>query len=414
MKKHILVVSQYFYPEQFRINDMCEEWVRRGYEVTVITGIPNYPAGKFYKGYTLFKRRSEVYKGINIIRLPIIPRGNNSIMLALNYLSFVISGFFWKSFTKLDADQVFIFEVSPMTQALPGVWYAQRKKVPCFIYVQDLWPENVEIITGIKNKIIIGWIGRMVDYIYENCEKIFTTSRSFKKSISERRVPMKKIEYLPQYAEEFYQPLKLTNINNESLRKKFSIVFAGNIGTAQGLDILPKTAKILKDKVDEDTFQFNIIGDGRYKNTLIEMVNDYNVSEVFNFIDKQPAIKIPEFMSLNDAAFICFTDNPLFKMTIPAKLQSYMACGIAIIASASGETSQIIEEANAGLTAPPGDAEELANIIMDMLCKTNDEIKQLGKNAKKYSDLHFSKKNLMDQVELHFNKHKKTEETYNV
>lgn len=411
MKKHILVISQYFFPEQFRINDMCEEWVNRGYEVTVVTGIPNYPAGKFYKGYGFLKKNKEIYKGMNIIRLPIIPRGNNSIMLVLNYLSFVVSGFFWKLFTKVKADQVFIFEVSPMTQALPGVWYAKKNMVPCFLYVQDLWPENVEIITGIKNKTIIGMIGKMVDYIYKNCTKIFTTSQSFKKSINERQVPIEKIEYWPQYAEEFYQPLNTNNIKNEDV---FNIVFAGNIGNAQGLDILPRTASIVKEKMSRKKVCFNIIGDGRYKRTLIQTVNEYEVSDMFNFIDKQPATKIPEYMAENDAAFICLTDNPLFKMTIPAKLQSYMACGISIIASAGGETSKIIKEANAGLTASPGDEEQLAEIIISMLHKTNEEIKELGESAKKYSDSHFDKRKLMDQMELYFDNCEEPEEIYNV
>lgn len=403
MKKHILVISQYFFPEQFRINDICEEWISRGYKVSVVTGIPNYPEGKFYNEYGFFKKNKENYKGINIIRLPIIPRGKNSIMLVLNYLSFVISGFFWKLFTKLKADQVFIFEVSPMTQALPGVWFAKKNKIPCFLYVQDLWPENVEIITGIKNKKIIGMIGKMVDYIYHNCTKIFTTSQSFKKSIKERKVPIEKIEYWPQYAENFYQPFQET-VNSKGTKDEFfNIIFAGNIGNAQGLDILPKTAKILKQKNNNINVKFNIVGDGRYKNTLIENVNEYNVVDMFHFIDKQPAEKIPEFMANNDAAFICLTENPLFKMTIPAKLQSYMACGIPIIASAEGETRQVIKEANAGLAAPPGDEEKLVDIILTMLRKSKSEIDELGKNAKNYSDLHFNKKKLMDQMEIYFN-----------
>lgn len=414
MKKHILVISQYFFPEQFRINDMCEEWISRGYKVTVVTGIPNYPAGKFFNGYGLFKKNRENYKGINIVRLPIIPRGNNPLMLVLNYFSFVVSGFFWQLFTKIKADQVFIFEVSPMTQALPGVWYAKKYQLPCFLYVQDLWPENVEIITGIKNQTIISFIGKMVDYIYKNCTKIFTTSMSFKKSINERQVPIEKIEYWPQYAEDFYQPLNLKETTKNSRREIFNIIFAGNIGNAQGLDILPKTAKILKQEGNDTKIHFNIIGSGRYKERLIKTVNNYNVRDMFNFIDKQPAEKIPEFVAVNDAAFICLTSSPLFKMTIPAKLQSYMACGVSIIASAGGETSKIIEEAEAGLTAPPGDEKKLAEAILNMAKKTENEILALGKNAKKYSDLHFNKTVLMDEMEKHFDNYEESEESYNV
>ncbi|MGI6227805.1 MAG: hypothetical protein ACOYJ1_16315 [Peptococcales bacterium] len=151
MQKHILVIAQYFYPEQFRINDICTEWIKRNYRVTVVTGIPNYPQGKYYKGYGLFKRRRETYNGIDIISIPLVPRGNNAFMLAFNYLSFVISGFFWNLFTRIKADYVFIFEVSSMTQALPGIWYAKKMQIPCYLYVQDLWPENIEIIKGIIN-----------------------------------------------------------------------------------------------------------------------------------------------------------------------------------------------------------------------------------------------------------------------
>lgn len=414
MKKHILVVSQYFFPEQFRINDMCEEWVNRGYKITVLTGIPNYPEGRFYDGYGLFKRKKETYKGMEIIRLPILPRGKSSIMLVLNYLSFVISGLFWKMFTKLDADQVFIFEVSPMTQALPGVWYANKKNIPSFIYVQDLWPENVEIITGIKNKTIMNMIGKMVDYIYKNCSKIFTTSESFKRAINNRGISIDKIEYWPQYAEEFYEPILRTNHNLEKQKNTFNIVFAGNIGNAQGLDILPKVAKKLKQIQTTKKVQFNIIGDGRYKATLMQTVENYKVSDMFNFIEKQPALKIPEYMSENEAAFICLTDSPLFKMTVPAKLQSYMACGIAIIASADGETSEIINESNAGLAALPGDVNGLTKIIIDMLNKSEEEIKELGKNAKFYSEANFNKKKLMNQMDIYFKEYENMEEIYDV
>jgi len=399
MKKHILVIAQYFYPEQFRINDICTEWVKRGYRVTVITGIPNYPQGKYYPGYGLFKKRKETYNGIEIIRIPLVPRGKNAIMLALNYLSFVVSGFFWKVFTRIKADYVFIFEVSPMTQALPGVWYAKRKKIPCYLYVQDLWPENVEIITGIANKHIIGTIGKMVDYIYARCAKIFTTSNSFVKSIESRGVPSERIEYWPQYAEDFYIPLEKTSIQEISEDDAFNIIFAGNIGNAQGLDILPITAVILKERKLNRKIHFNIVGDGRYKETLVELVNMNNVSDMFNFITKQPAIKIPEFLAGSDASFLCLTNSPLFAMTIPAKLQSYMACGIPIIASADGEIGQIITEAKAGVCSPAGDAQKLAEVIIDISSKSREQLNQLGIKSREYYDMNFNKQDLLNRMD---------------
>jgi len=402
LKKHILVIAQYFYPEQFRINDICAEWVNKGYKVSVVTGIPNYPEGKYYEGYGLFKKRTESYNGIEIIRIPLIPRGKNAIMLVLNYLSFVVSGFFWKLLTKIKADYVFIYEVSPMTQALPGVWYAKRRKIPCYLYVQDLWPENVEIITGIRNKYIIGAIGKMVDYIYSRCTKIFATSVSFVRSIEERGVLSEKVEYWPQYAEDFYIPLEKKSHPMIKNDQAFNIIVAGNIGHAQGLDILPKAALLLKEKKLSRRIRFNLVGDGRFKMELLDIVDRYHVSDMFHFIDKQPANTIPEMMAACDAAFLSLIDSPLFAMTIPAKLQSYMACGMPIIASANGETSRIIHESNSGFHAPAGDAQQLALIIMEIISKPQEQLKQLGTNARAYYDKQFNKQELLKRMDAYF------------
>ncbi|UOR11310.1 glycosyltransferase family 4 protein [Halobacillus amylolyticus] len=402
MKKHILVISQYFYPEQFRINDICIEWIKRGYKVTVITGIPNYPEGRYYLDYGVFKKRKEVYNGIEIVRLPLIPRGNNSVMLALNYFSFVVSGLFWNLFTKLDPDYVFIFEVSPMSQALPGVWHAKKRNIPCFLYVQDLWPENVEIITGIKNKFIINSIGKMVDYIYKRTTKIFTTSNSFIKAIENRGVPKQKIEYWPQYAEGFYQPLSNCYVDEIPLDDMFNITFAGNIGYAQGLDILPHVAKRIQENYKNNNVRFNIIGGGRYKSDLEELVFQMEVDNMFNFIPKQKPEKIPEFLSVSDAAFLCLTESKLFEMTIPAKLQTYMACGMPIIGSADGETSNIIKSSGAGVCSPTGDIENLAENIIYLSRIGKDELIQIGSKSKKYYDFHFNKDNLLESMDQHF------------
>lgn len=401
MKKHILVISQYFYPEQFRINDICKEWVKRGYKVTVVTGIPNYPQGKYYNDYGLFKRRKEQHMGIDIIRIPLVPRGKNKVMLALNYLSFVLSGFFWKAFTRINADYVFIFEVSPMTQALPGVWYAKKKNIPCYLYVQDLWPENVEIITGISNKMIIGNIGKMVDYIYRHCTKIFTTSNSFVDAINKRDVSKEKIVFWPQYAEDFYVPKKKMTMAEIPDDDKINIVFAGNIGKAQGLDILPKVAKIMLEE-NWTNIRFNIIGDGRFKEELIEIVKNCKVDQMFNFIEKQPAERIPDFIAVCDATFLSLVDSPLFSMTIPAKLQSYMACGKPIIAAVNGESRRIIEEAKAGYCCEAGNEKALSRILHIFIKQTEEQRMEIGKNARKYYEINFNKKILLDRMDDYF------------
>ena len=412
MKKRVLVISQCFYPEQFRINDITEQWVKRGYDITVVTAIPNYPQGKFYDGYGITKNRTEYYKGMKIVRLPIIPRGNNPIMLCLNYLSFIISGFFWSKLTKLDVDYVFNFETSPITQSLLGVWYSKRKKKPYYLYIQDLWPENVESVAGVKNKFILNLIGKMVDYIYSNSTKVLATSKSMIEAIKSRNVPQSKLEYFPQYAEDFYKPVDKNMVENKIKntiysknihgRENFNLIFTGNIGYAQGLDILPKVAKILKQDDLPKNVIFNMIGDGRYKSTLIKIIKDLNVEDMFNFINRQPAEKIPQYMSLSDVAVLTLSNNKVFEMTIPAKLQSYIACAMPIVASAQGETENIINESNCGICVKNGDEIAFARAIKQLMFLEKKELNKLGQNGMEYSKKNFNRELLLNQMDLNF------------
>jgi len=392
--KHILVISQYFYPENFRINDICTEWVKRGYKVTVITGIPNYPEGKFFDGYGYTKKRKEYWNGIEIIRIPLIPRGKSSIGMAANYISFPISGLFMNLFSDIKADYVFTFEVSPMTQALIGCWYAKKHHVPHYLYVQDLWPENVITVTGIHNPLIIKPIDRMVDYIYQNTDEIFTTSPSFVEAIRNRKVKVskEKVHYWPQYAEEFYKPVPRKAVAEIPEDDSFKIIFTGNIGTAQGLQLLPQAAELLKN----EKVKFVIVGNGRYLDEFKKEIVSRNVENKFIMIPRQPAERIPELLAACDAAFLSFQKDKLWEMTIPAKLQSYMACGMPIIAAAQGETKRIIEEAGCGVCCEIGDADELAFSIIEMM---NTDVIELRQKSRKYFEDHFSKQMLMDEMD---------------
>ena len=397
-KKHILVISQYFYPEQFRINDMCAEWVKRGYKVTVLTGYPNYPQGKYYEGYGWFKKTKQRWNGVDIIRIPLTARGQGSVKLALNYFSFVVSGFFWAKTTRIKADYVFTFEVSPMTQALIGVWYSKRRNIPNYLYVQDLWPENVEIVTGIHSPLVIKPIEVMVSHIYKHCDVIFATSPSFVKEIQKRvKKDKSKVKYLPQYAEEFYKPAKRKPVSEIPDDDSFKIIFTGNIGKAQGLDILPRAAKQLK---GIENVKFVIVGDGRDKDNFLKQIADNGVQDMFVMIDRQPPERIPELLAACDAAFISFMPDPLFEKTIPAKLQSYMACGMPIIAAANGETKRIIEKAKCGVCSPIGDETALSKEIVALITKKN----YLDMKAKSlyFSDLMFDKKRVMNNIEKYF------------
>ena len=398
--KHILLISQYFYPEPFRVNDMAAEWVKRGYKVTVLTGIPNYPMGKFYDGYDYRHKRRECWNGVDIIRIPLIPRGNsrnkllNAAGMAANYLSFIVSGRGWVKKNNIKADLVFTVEVSPMTQALIGTWYKKRYHVPAYLYVQDLWPENVVTVTGIQSKAVIGPINRMVDKIYRETDEIFTTSPSFVKAIVNRKtkVDRKKVHYWPQYAEEFYRPMPRQNIDGIPDDGSFKIAFTGNIGTAQGLGILPETARLLK----TENVKFIIVGDGRFLPELERQIEKRRVREKFILLPRVPASRIPEILSACNAGFISFAQTPLWEMTIPAKLQSYMACGKAIIASASGETKRIIQEAECGVCCEIGNAQALADGIKKLI---RADCQDMGRKARKYFRENFDKKKLMDQMD---------------
>ena len=412
-EKHILVVSQYFYPETFRINDMCLEWVKRGYKVTVVTGIPNYPMGKTFKGYGITKKRHEVWNGIEIYRIPLIPRGSGSLGMIANYLSFMVSGMLAGKMKNIKADLVFSFEVSPMTQVMTGISFAKKLHVPHYLYVQDLWPENVITVTGIRNPLIIKPIDKMVDYIYKNSDEIFATSPSFVEAICNRKVAVnrEKVHYWPQYAEEFYQPVDKSNAKETAVAygipndDSFKIIFTGNVGTAQGLQILPKTAEILKN----ENVKFVIVGDGRYLDTLTEEIKKYQVTDKFILVPRQPAETVPTLLASCEAAFISFAKDELWTKTIPAKLQSYMACGMPVIAAAEGETAKIIKEAACGAYSSIGNVDKLSEVIRIMI---NANLNEMGKRSREYYEIHFDKQMVMNQMEEYLDKGNKIYESF--
>ena len=396
----ILVVSQYYYPEQFRINDICKEWVKKGYEVTVVTGIPNYPEGKFFKGYSFFKRRKEIVDGVQIIRLPIIPRGKNTIMLVLNYLSFVVSGFFFSMLTKKEFDKVFTYEVSPITQALLSVWYCKRKKTESILYVMDLWPESIELATGKRNDKVFRIIDKIVNYIYKNTTVILTSSNAFREDIIKKGYDSNKIICWPQYAEDFYleNKHKKTEIIEDN---KFKIIFTGNIGYAQGLEILLEVGKQIKEK--KEKIVFYLVGDGRAKNELKTNVEKKQLNEIIKFIDKKPAEEIPNYIQDCDATFISLKSNKIAEKILPAKLQSYLAAGKPIIGYAKGEVDYIINQSKSGVCYTCQDANELFNIILELKAKNKQELEKYGINARKYFEEHYQKEYLLKQMDDIFN-----------
>ena len=401
-KKHILVITQYFYPETFRINDMAQEWVRRGYKVTVLTGIPNYPMGKFYKGYGYRQGRKERWNGVRVIRIPLIPRGNfknkllNAIGMSANYLSFVLSGWIWVKRSSIRADFVFSYEVSPMTQCLIGVWYSKKNQIPHYLYVTDLWPENVESVTAIHSKLIMSPIQKMVDYIYKNTTRILTCSQSFISKIEARGINSSKLEFWPQYAEEYYKPVPRCGglLPEDDI---LNLVFAGSVGYAQGLGILVSSAKKLK-KTGKRV-RFVIIGDGRYLETLQQDIRKSAVGEYFNFVPRKKAEDIPAYLAYADALLITLSKSDVFSITIPAKTPSCFACGKPILASADGEIQEIVDGAGAGLCSEAEDVDEFVANIIKLIHMPNEMRREMGDNALIYAEKHFNKKRQMDRLD---------------
>ena len=395
-KMRILVISQYFYPEEFRINDLCSAWVSKGYDVTVITGIPNYPKGKFFQGYGLFKRRKDEYQGVSIVRLPILSRGKGFVRLSLNYLSFVVSGFFWSKLTPIKADVVFINEVSPMTQALPGIWFGRRRKIPVLLYVQDLWPENIEATIGPKRKGFIRRIDKLVQMIYRDVDKIFTSSNAYIQNISFKGIDAKKLYYWPQYAEQFYQPLTKSNDVIIPDTPSTKVIFTGNMGIAQGLHLLIEVAKASSHLGVE----FYLVGDGSEKTNLMELAKRYRLANV-NFLDPVKATDIPQYLAQCDLAYLSLIDARIYELTVPAKLQSYLACGIPVLASASGEVGRIITESKTGFVAAPGDVNAVIASLDKFMRLNPEEVKQLRANARNAYEQMFEKEMLLNQMDIH-------------
>lgn len=388
----ILIISQYFYPENFRINDLALELKNRGHKITVLTGLPNYPKGEYFKGYDNNKNCDEVWNQIPIYRCKLRPRKNGSINLIRNYLSFVIeANKKIKDIKNQEFDFIYVFEVSPITVALPAIKFKRRTKVPIIINVQDLWPENIIAITGLRNSQIIWMINTLVNYIYRNCDLILTASPCFVDKIRRRIKNKNKVKYWPQYS--------TVNKTNEEFslysKDNFNIVFTGNIGEAQGIDLAIKAANILR----KEKICWHFIGDGRNKNKLEQMVKEYGLDDKVLFYGFRPESDIPKYLRDADAALLILKPNPVFDMTIPAKLQTYLACGVPILGCVSGEGKRIIEESQSGIVSNEISVEALVEACQKFLNLSQMELNIYKKKAYQYGLKNFNKLELINELE---------------
>lgn len=387
----ILIVTQYFYPETFRVNSLCAELVKRGHDVTVLTGFPQYPQGKIYDGYGFNKEYEHEWNGAKIERLKVLPRGKTPIGLLLNCITFVREGKKWVKNCTEKFDAVYVFEVSPVTVGLPAAEYKEKFGTPVFFNVQDLWPENVEVVLGIHTKLVINVINKIVDKIYSASDKILCSSNGFVENIKARGVPAEKLVFWPQFCDE----PNFTNAEKPEIYcdDDFKIVFAGNIGEAQGLDLLLETAKRLKNR---NNIKFYIVGDGRARKRLEETAKANELQNVL-FAGKVSVDEADRYIHFADCAYLSFKDNEVFNMTIPAKLQSYMACGTPILVAAGGESAEIIKKADCGFISERNPV-ELSGII-ERIAGSSNEVAEMRKNAYEFYSRNFKKENTVDYLE---------------
>lgn len=388
----ILFITQYFYPEPFRVNTLAAELVKRGHNVTVLTGFPQYPYGEIYDGYGFKKPYEKVWNGVNVIRLNVTPRGHNTIGMLRNCISYVLKANGWVRKCKEKYDVIYVFEVSPVTVGLPAVKYKKKFGIPVLFNVQDLWPENVIEVLGINNRLVIGVINKIVNKIYKNSDRILCSSTGFVKNIMNRGEDERKLVFWPQFCEspDFDRMLKPACYDE----KYFNIVFTGNIGYAQGLDLLVTSAERLRDK----PVRWYIVGDGRAKDELMKKVELSNLKDSVFFIGRVPEKEANSYVRFSDCAYLSFSDSRLFDLTIPAKLQTYLACGAPVLGAVGGESADIIRRAECGVVCDKT-PDSVVTKLTEIMALSSSERDTFRENAMEYYNSNFNMYKVIDDLE---------------
>lgn len=398
----ILVVTQYFWPEQFKINDLCDALIERGHEVTVYTALPNYPEGSFHKGYTFWGPYKEMRGKIKIIRSPLIARGKNkSLRLALNYFSYFFFASILAPFlVRGKFDKIFVYEPSPITVVIPAIVLKYLKRAPLFFWVTDLWPESLEATGVVRNKFILNSVSLMVRNLYRHCDKILVTSRGFFPRVKALGGKETQLIYFPQWAEALFLEKLPTNSQGPELPEGLKVMFAGNIGSSQDFETIVEAAKILK---DEKNIHFIILGDGLMKSWAEKEVKTHKL-ESFHFLGRKPLEMMPYYYSKADVMLLSLKDTELFTITVPAKLQSYLASKKPILASINGEGAEIIREFKAGITCPAGQPKLLAESVLKFYGMPSEDLRQMGENAYQCYLQEFEREKLISKLEEEFKK----------
>jgi colanic acid biosynthesis glycosyl transferase WcaI len=394
---HVLIVTQYFHPEPFRINDLALALHGKGHRVSVLTGMPNYPEGRLYPGYRWFSPARENYHGIQVIRVPLITRGAvKSWRLILNYLSFALASCLLGPLRcRQNFDLVLVYEPSPITVGLPGMLMGELNGAPVMLWIQDLWPET---LAAVGQRGILSRVAAMIaNFVHRGCDMLLVQSEAFTQPLVSRGIAPARIRYLPNWAEDFYKPHK-PDSSTDPLHpfKGTRILFAGNIGAAQSFETIIEAAEALRHRPD---IQWIIVGDGVMRGWLEEQIRSRQLDATMTLLGRRPAEDMPALFSSADALLVTLRRDPAFSMTIPSKIQSYLASGVAIVGAIDGEGARIISESGAGLVANAGDVNGLARCVQQIAAMKPAERNVMGRCGREYFDSQFNRDHLIDRLE---------------
>jgi glycosyltransferase involved in cell wall biosynthesis len=396
----LLVLTQYFWPEGFRINDVVRFCVEKGFDVQVLTAKPNYPEGTVFEGYRAAGCSRESWEGVKVNRVPIIPRGKSGgFRLTANYLSFILSGLIFGPWLlrKQVVDVIFVYAPSPLLQAIPALWLAWLKRCPVVLWVQDLWPESLEATGYVRNPMALRFVAWWIRFIYRHTDLILAQSRAFEPSIR-ALAPGKIVAYYPNSVDEaFIQPVGGPIPALPALDDGFSILFAGNVGAAQAMEVIAGAAEMLKDYVD---IHFVVVGEGSRWQWLHQQVQLRELTNL-HLPGRFPVEAMPGVMLRASVLLVTLTNQPIFAMTVPAKIQAYLAVGRPIIACLNGEGARLVEEAGAGIAVAAGDTRGLVRAILEMRAMPREKRFELGENGRRYYSQHFNHEKLMAEL-IHY------------
>ena len=397
----LLVVSQYFWPENFRVNELVADMVARGHEVTVLTGRPNYPQGTVFAEFDENPGAFARYKGAEVLRLPLRPRGKGSLRLVLNYWSFVFWGCLlgpWKLRGR-GFDAIFVFETSPITSALPALLLRWLKGAPLAMWVLDLWPDTLSAVGVVRSPRVLGWVGRLVQFIYQRCDRILAQSQAFFPAIERWGGARERIRYFPAWAEAVFEntdsPVALAP-ELAPYREGFNVMFAGNMGEAQDFPAILDAAESLRDRTD---IRWLIVGDGRMTDWVRQEIARRELSDRVILLGRHPLERMPSFFAGADALLVSLRAEPIFAMTIPGKVQTYLAAGKPILGMLDGEGARVIQEAGAGLVCPAGRGVELARCVEQLVTMNVAERLQMGSNGQAYGQREFDRDMVVGRME---------------